>query len=203
MSALHCDWCTCAVHCWKAWFQGTCISIEVSIVCLLENFGSGKRKYCLRKSPEKASNFPPSNTLFEPYSSCGCYFCFSRVSAEESINCNLLERFRWRLRQTVNVRFKLTISQIWKWEGKNCPKSFLLMNLSGIKLLILESFRSEDENECLSIIHGASTRFNLKFLRVFLKKKTLRKASIYFFHQKSQYGYLYWRKLSPLPIAKW
>ena len=161
-----------------------------------------KRKYCLRKSPGKAWNFPPSNTLFEPYSSCGYYFCFSRVSAEESINCNLLERFRWRLRQTVNVRFKLTISQIWKWEGKNCPKSFLLMNLSGIKLLILESFRSEDENECLSIIHGASTRFNLKFLRVFLKKKTLRKASIYFFHQKSQYGYLYWRKLSPLPIAK-
>ena len=68
----------------------------------------------------------------------------------------------------------------------------IMMNLSGIKLLILESFRSEDENECLSIIHGASTRFNLKFLRVFLKKKkTLRKASIYFFHQKSQYGYLY------------
>ena len=147
------------------------MSIEFSIVCRLENVESGKRKYCLNKGPGKASNFPPSKTLFEPCSSCGYYFRFSRVSAQESVNCNYLRDLGWRLRQTVNVRFKLTISQIWKWEGKNCPKSFLLMNLSGIKLLILESFRSEDENECLSIIHGASTRFNLKFLRVFLKKK--------------------------------
>ena len=110
-----------------------------------------------------------------------------------------LKAIRSRERLTANGKRQMEL----EWEDRSGPKSFLLMNLSGIKLVILESFRSEDENECLSIIHGASTRFNLKFLRVFLKKKTLRKASIYFFHQKSQYGYLYWRKLSPLPIAKW
>ena len=88
MSALHCDWCTFAVHCWKAWFQRTCMSIEFSIVCRLENVESGKRKYCLNKGPGKASNFPPSKTLFEPCSSCGYYFCFSRVSVQESVRCN-------------------------------------------------------------------------------------------------------------------
>ena len=107
-----------------------------------------KRKCCLKKSPGKASNFPPSKTLFEPCSSFGHYFPFLRVSAQESVNCNYLRDLGWRLRQTVNVRFKLTISQIWKWEGKNCPKSFLLMNLSGIKLLILESFRFEGKCKC-------------------------------------------------------
>ena len=77
MSALHCDCCTfSAVHCWKAWFQRTCMSIKFSIVCRLENVEFGKRKCCLRKSPGKASNFP-SKTLFEPCSSCGYYFCFS------------------------------------------------------------------------------------------------------------------------------
>ena len=99
MSALLCDCCTfSAVHCWKAWFQRTCMSIKFSIVCRLENVEFGKRKYCLRKSPGKASNFP-SKTLFEPCCSCGYYFCFSRVSAQESV-----------LRQTVNVR--------WNWNEK-------------------------------------------------------------------------------------
>ena len=42
MCALHCDWCTFAVHCWKAWFQRTCMSIEFSIVCLLVRGKKGK-----------------------------------------------------------------------------------------------------------------------------------------------------------------
>ena len=54
-----------------------------------KQFESGKRKYCLRKSPGKAPNFP-SKTLFEPCLGCGYYFCFSWVSAQQSVNCNYL-----------------------------------------------------------------------------------------------------------------
>ena len=99
-------------------------------------------------------------------------------------------------------QIKLTISQIWKWEGKNCPKSFLLMNLSGIKLLILESFRSEDENECLSIIHGASTRFNLKFLRVFLKKKNTPESFNLLFSPKKLVRLFILKEVKPSPDRK-
>ena len=42
-----------------------------------------------------------------------------------------------------------------------------------------------------------STRFNLNFSRVFRKKNTPQKASFYFFHKRSYFGYLYWRR------AKW
>ena len=58
MSALHCDWCTFAVHCWKAWFQRTCMLIEFSIVCWLENSLSlEKESIVLEKVREKPRIF--------------------------------------------------------------------------------------------------------------------------------------------------
>ena len=41
-----------------------------------------------------------------------------------------LQGLESRLRQTLNLRFKLKISQIRKWEDKNCPKYFLWMNVA-------------------------------------------------------------------------
>ena len=76
------------------------------------------------------------------------------------------------------------------------------MNLSGIKLLILESFRSEDENECLSIIHGASTRFNLKFLRVFLKKKDTPESFNLLFSPKKSVRLFILKEVKPSPDRK-
>ena len=41
-----------------------------------------------------------------------------------------LQGLESRLRQTLNLRFKLKISQIREWEDKNCPKYFLWMNVT-------------------------------------------------------------------------
>ena len=52
--------------------------------------------------------------------------------------------------------------------------------------------------------HHRSIRFHLKFFHVFSKSRLPAwKASLYFFYLKSDHFYCYWRRLSPLPIAKW
>ena len=50
---------------------------------------------------------------------------------------------------------------------------------------------------------STSTRFNFTFFSMFSKQRHPGKLHFTFFHQKSSYGYLYWRRLSTLPIAKW
>ena len=62
----------------------------------------------------------------------------------------------------------------------------------------LESFRFEDA--------WTSMRFNLKFLRVFSTKGHPGKlTSLLLFTKKVRTvsGYLYWSRLSPVPVAKW
>ena len=50
---------------------------------------------------------------------------------------------------------------------------------------------------------STSTRFNLKFLRVFSKKKKpLRKASFYFFHQKKLVWLFILKQVKPSPDSK-
>ena len=63
-------------------------------------------------------------------------------------------------------------------------------------LSVWESFIFEDETEYEYEIQVKV------FVRV-LKKKTPSGASFYFFHQKSWYDHLYWRRLSLLPMAQW
>ena len=78
MSALHCDWCTFAVHCWKAWFQRTCMSIEVSIVCLLENFEFGKESIVFEKVREKLRIFRHPKLCSNHAHPCCGYYSASR-----------------------------------------------------------------------------------------------------------------------------
>ena len=57
-----------------------------------------------------------------------------------------------RSRQTANIRFKsLAISQIWKWEEKNSPNLFLLMNLAwnfSIHLDVINTKRQVEGKLC-------------------------------------------------------
>ena len=114
---------------------------------------------------------------------------------------------------TTSTRFDLQFSRILSQNRHpgilHCPfftrkKVETFTDCKMLKLLFDNLFPPLRHQRALDPLRTSTCRrFNLKFLLVFSKKKKKRhpgKLHFTFFHLQRQYGYLYRRRLSPLPI---